>query len=177
MQDSSIIYLSSLKYSLVSTTHMPSMMYHHSKRPIILPSEHLNTIQRDPSSNHLSILKRYKVSVHTTQQLSVTKLTSITISSCLKRQISILALYSWYPSHLRFNIKVAGCVYSYSGLTQHGVISQGLLDLIGHRIPCNISRASILELYPQLGSSSRSNIFEWSLNSYTSWRSILAGIS
>ena len=53
----------------------------------------------------------------------------------------------------------------------------GVVDLIGHRIHCNLPTDSISELYPQLASRTRYGIFQWSFSRHLSWRSILAGIS
>ena len=44
----------------------------------------------------------------------------------------------------------------------------GLVDLIGHRIHCNLPTDSISELYPQLASRTRYGIFQWSFSRHLS---------
>ena len=125
-------------------------------------------------------MDRYKLYVHTIQQASQLCVTSITISSQLKRYTP-LTCHMCARTHIlqaRLHIKVIRCVYTHLITPIHtGGISQGLVDLIGYHFICHHTSISIHQLYPHLSSSSRYNICQWSFYKDICWRSILAGVS
>lgn len=128
-------------------------------------------------------MDRYKLYVHTIQQASQLCVTSITISSQLKRYTPLTChhQYTHILTHIlqaRLHIKVIRCVYTHLITPIHtGGISQGLVDLIGYHFICHHTSISIHQLYPHLSSSSRYNICQWSFYKDICWRSILAGVS
>lgn len=125
-------------------------------------------------------MDRYKLYVHTTQQISQLCVTSVTVSSQLKRYTP-LTCHMHTRTHTPqagLHIKLIGCVYTHLITPIHtGGISQGLAHLIGYRFISHHTPISIHQLYPHLSSSSRYGIYQWSFYKDICWRSILAGVS